>query len=154
MCVISIQFVPFVPIEIVITVSTGGNILINVGPTHRGTIDPIFVERLEAMGKWLGVNGEAIYDSTPWTHQNDTKTPDIWYTSKKQPNSQRTIVYAVLLHYPYDSTGVNLYSLAHVFEDHTTVALLGYPEKLSVIFSFVVVFSSDKHDSIFSVAQR
>lgn len=137
-----------------ITVSTGGNILINVGPTHRGTIDPIFVERLEAMGKWLGVNGEAIYDSTPWTYQNDTKTPDIWYTSKKQSNSQRPIVYAILLHYPYDSTGVSLYSLANTFQDHTTVELLGYPEKLLVIFftlSFVVC-PVDKYDFVFSVA--
>lgn len=107
--------------------------MINVGPTHRGIIDPIFVERLQAMGKWLGVNGEAIYESKTWTYQNDTKTPGVWYTQKKPTSSEHAIVYAILLHYPYDSTGVKLYSLANVFEDHSTVELLGYPEKLSVI---------------------
>lgn len=37
--------------ELVTTVSCNGNILINVGPTKHGTIEPIFVERLTQMGK-------------------------------------------------------------------------------------------------------
>jgi alpha-L-fucosidase len=41
--------------------SKGGNFLLNVGPAPDGTIQPEFVERLTAMGKWLEVNGEAIY---------------------------------------------------------------------------------------------
>lgn len=108
--------------------------MINVGPTNRGVIEPIFVERLQAMGKWLRVNGEAIYESTPWTHQNDTKTPNIWYTSKKQPDTGRTIVYATLLRYPYDVAGVHFYSLANVLDERATVELLGYPAKLPVFF--------------------
>ena len=51
----------------------------NVGPTADGRIDPIQEERLRQMGDWLKVNGEAIYNSVPWTHQNDTLTPDVWY---------------------------------------------------------------------------
>ena len=51
----------------------------NVGPTHDGRIVPIFEERLRGMGDWLSVNGEAIYSSKPWTHQNDTVTPGVWY---------------------------------------------------------------------------
>lgn len=42
-------------------VSKGGNYLLNVGPTAEGVIPGPSVERLEAMGRWLDVNGEAIY---------------------------------------------------------------------------------------------
>jgi len=58
--------------------SCGGNILINVGPMADGMIAPIFQERLRQLGSWLGVNGEAIYASKPWLHQNDTVTPHLW----------------------------------------------------------------------------
>ncbi len=41
--------------------SKGGNYLLNVGPQADGTIPAPSVERLEALGAWLAVNGEAIY---------------------------------------------------------------------------------------------
>lgn len=39
----------------------GGNYLLNVGPDASGLIPQASVERLAEMGKWLKVNGEAIY---------------------------------------------------------------------------------------------
>ena len=45
-------------------VSKGGNLLLNVGPTPDGRIQSEFVERLEAMGRWMKVNSEAIYGTT------------------------------------------------------------------------------------------
>ncbi len=42
-------------------VSKGGNYLLNVGPTAQGLIPPESVERLEAIGRWLQVHGDAIY---------------------------------------------------------------------------------------------
>ena len=39
----------------------GGNFLLNVGPKPDGTIPPPSVRRLEEMGRWLKVNGEAVY---------------------------------------------------------------------------------------------
>ena len=41
--------------------SKGGNFLLNVGPTAEGIFPEASVERLEAMGKWMSVNGESIY---------------------------------------------------------------------------------------------
>ena len=59
--------------------SCGGNLLMNVGPTHDGRIIPIYEERLRQVGEWLKVNGEAIYGTNPWGHhQNDTVTKHLW----------------------------------------------------------------------------
>lgn len=38
--------------ELVVTVSCGGNLLVNVGPNKAGIIEPIFVERLSDMGRY------------------------------------------------------------------------------------------------------
>ena len=41
--------------------SKGGNYLLNVGPTSEGIIPQPEVERLQAIGRWLKTNGDAIY---------------------------------------------------------------------------------------------
>lgn len=41
--------------------SQGGNLLLGVGPDAAGQIPPAAAERLEDLGRWLRVNGEAIY---------------------------------------------------------------------------------------------
>ena len=46
------------------SVSKGGNLLLNVGPTGRGTFDQRAQERLEAMGDWMAVNSRSIYGCT------------------------------------------------------------------------------------------
>jgi alpha-L-fucosidase len=45
--------------------SKGGNYLLNIGPTAEGVVPAAHVERLQAMGKWLKVNGEAVYGTGP-----------------------------------------------------------------------------------------
>jgi alpha-L-fucosidase len=46
-------------------VSKGGNYPLNVGPNCDGVIPRPEVERLETIGRWLKVNGEAIYGAGP-----------------------------------------------------------------------------------------
>jgi len=50
--------------------SKGGNLLLNVGPTPEGTIQPEFQERLRGIGQWLAVNGDSIYGTTFGPLQN------------------------------------------------------------------------------------
>ncbi len=42
----------------------GGNFLLDVGPTADGRIPVIMQDRLIRIGKWLKVNGPAIYETT------------------------------------------------------------------------------------------
>ncbi|GJQ77158.1 Fuca, partial [Trypoxylus dichotomus] len=106
-------------VTLVQTISCGGNILINVGPTKEGTIIPIYQERLLDLGKWLNINGEAIYSSSPWEVQNDTLN-ETWYTAKGKA------VYAICLNWPRNRT-YDLGSAAKLFASKsTTVELLGY----------------------------
>jgi alpha-L-fucosidase len=45
-------------------VSKGGNLLMNVGPTAEGQFPPQSVERLEAIGRWMQINGESIHGTS------------------------------------------------------------------------------------------
>ena len=84
-------------------VSKGGNYMLNIGPKASGEVPEESVNNLLAVGKWLEVNGEAIYGTEKWkiTHEGPTNlkmdgtdyrqesgfeiafTPeDFWYTKK------------------------------------------------------------------------
>ena len=45
--------------------SKGGNYLLNVGPTSEGLIPQPSIDRLAEVGRWMRVNGEAIYGTGP-----------------------------------------------------------------------------------------
>jgi alpha-L-fucosidase len=44
-------------------ISKNGNLLLNVGPGPDGEWDSLAYNRLEAIGKWMKINGEAVYES-------------------------------------------------------------------------------------------
>lgn len=52
--------------DLIDIVSKNGMMLLNVGPKPDGTITSEETEVLQSLGKWLQVNGEGIYDTTPW----------------------------------------------------------------------------------------
>ena len=56
---------PEILIQLLIdSVSKGGNVLLNVGPTGRGEFDPRARATLAELGEWLRVNGRSIYGAT------------------------------------------------------------------------------------------
>ena len=65
-------------------VARNGNLLLDLGPRADGSIPELQVERLNALGDWLRVNGEGIFGTRPWK-QPDGKTGDgrpVRYTRK------------------------------------------------------------------------
>ncbi|MBR5441469.1 MAG: alpha-L-fucosidase, partial [Clostridia bacterium] len=76
-------------------VGKGGNFLLNIGPDADGTIPPLMEERLLGMGKWLDVNGEAIYDSEVY---NKKPSAGVYYTQRDGN------VYAITERFPSKAT--------------------------------------------------
>ncbi|MBT5872780.1 MAG: alpha-L-fucosidase [Candidatus Latescibacteria bacterium] len=92
-------------------VSKNGALLLNVGPKPDGTIPEEEEALLLEIGAWMQINGEAIYDSTPWkvfgegptrvesgeftdTNRNDFTSRDIRFTRRGDT------LYAILLAWP------------------------------------------------------
>lgn len=68
------------------TVSKGGNLLLNVGPTGRGEFDVRALSRLEGMGEWMKRHSRSIYGCTQ-APEGFTAPPDCrltWNPDKKR----------------------------------------------------------------------
>ncbi|MCK4965742.1 alpha-L-fucosidase, partial [bacterium] len=46
------------------SVSKGGNLLLNVGPTARGTFDDRAINALNGIGEWMKLHSRSIYNCT------------------------------------------------------------------------------------------
>ena len=65
-------------------VSRGGNFLLDIGPTADGRIPIVMEDRLVAIGKWLDVNGEAIFETRRWKTDCQWSEGDIYEYSKEE----------------------------------------------------------------------
>ena len=74
------------------TVSCGGNLLLNVGPTARGIFDERADFALEQIGMWMRLNSRSIYGCT---QSEFPASPDVRYTQNGK------VLYAHIYAYPF-----------------------------------------------------
>jgi hypothetical protein len=135
-------------------VSRGGNYLLNIAPSETGEWDSAAYARLEEIGAWMKVNGEAIYGTEPIEPYGQwTRKAQEWIFTSKLENG-KWVVYAILMG-NYDlneKANLDLSVLAKVWSERRDLSLpadvaskavsgcraqlLGYgakPERLSVL---------------------
>ena len=101
-------------------VAKGGNFMVGVGPDADGQFHPAVIQRLEYAGKWLQVNGEAIYATRPWQYWKEGEA--IRYTRSKNGE----YVYAIALEWP----GREMTLLHPRAKTGSTIKMLGVEEPL------------------------
>lgn len=94
-------------------VCRNGNLLLNVGPKGDGSVPDGDRGILEEIGRWMAVNGEAVWGSRPWRKwgEGPSKEPKGQFTDQEELHYTKedirfTVngdsIYAFLLHYPRD----------------------------------------------------
>lgn len=97
------------------------NFLLNVGPRPDGTIQPEFVERLQAIGAWLSKHGETIYGT-----RGGPVPPQDWGVTTRKGHK----VYVHIL-----TAGVVGVSLPKLDSPIESASMFGTGEKVSVLAS-------------------
>ncbi len=129
--------------ELIDIVSKNGNLLLNVGPKSDGTIPEDQQKVLLTIGKWLSVNGEAIYKTRPWILYgegvNRSKTGDhTEYVTQEMTQkdirftSKDNTIYAFVLDWPTEDILITSLStlLASISDPIKNISLLGSKEKI------------------------
>ncbi|MBI4326826.1 MAG: alpha-L-fucosidase, partial [Chloroflexi bacterium] len=101
-------------------VAKGGNFMPSIGPDAKGRFHPEAIKRLEYVGAWLKVNGEAIYATRPWERWKEGE--NIRFTRSKDAK----FIYAISLSWPGES--LRLRNLLP--RPGSTVRMLGLTEPL------------------------
>jgi len=122
-------------------VSKNGNLLLNIGPRSDGTITDEETQTLLGTGKWLDVNGEAIYGTRPWKiyGEGPTESASGSFSDQKKPFTEKDIrfttkgetLYAIAMGLPTASTEIKALGQKSGNGIIAAVDLVGSTEKIS-----------------------
>jgi len=131
--------------DLIDIVSKNGCLLLNVGPRSDGTIPQEDKDILRAIGGWLKINGEAIYETTPWKIYGEGPTSTATGHLSEKKNKPFTaedirftvkgdVLYAIPLGWP-ETGSVTIKTLAngaeHFADKIGSVSLVGSDKKLT-----------------------
>jgi len=130
-------------------VSKGGNLLLNAGPTAEGIMPAGNLSRMADMGRWLEVNGEAIYGTKPWKVFGENADESAYKTKAEVKTEKKDEVFDgtpkdVVQDIRFTTKGKNLYVIARSWRQKEvlikslvkneyrikTVSMLGYKGRI------------------------
>lgn len=131
--------------DLVDIVSKNGNLLLNIGPKPDGTIPDEDQEILGEIGKWLKLNGEAIYSSRPWIKfgEGPSKTTEGAHQERKNKGgtskdyrftTKGNTLYAICMDWPDEDFKINSLGMDLTKEYKISIkdiSLLGYNSTLN-----------------------
>jgi alpha-L-fucosidase len=103
--------------------SKGGNYLLNVGPKADGEIPEQSAQGLKEIGKWMNVNGEAIYAT-----KGNPLAPLPWGRCTRKEENGNTTLYLSVFEWPKDGK----LSISGLTNEVTTANLLATGKKLKI----------------------
>jgi len=116
----------WIVLSLVDAVAKGGGLEIGVGPSPGGEFHPEAIRQMKGAGKWLRVNGEAIYKTRPREAALWQEGEAVRYTRSKDAR----FTYAILTEWP--GTKAVLKTVRPLA--NSSVTLLGSPTPLPWVF--------------------